>query len=99
MLAATQTSRVTSPDCHSDSAAYTASWVLPQAPSQSRTPAVAARAGTSATVAPGARTALRLGDVSGRELNPSASGGTTPDRTGWAGCPSGHSAGPRPASG
>src|SRR5262249_52479569 len=43
-------------------------------------------ADVSTTVAPGPSASPRLGTVSGRGLNPSASGGTAPDRTGQVTC-------------
>src|SRR5215471_20325251 len=45
LAAITQTSTSTARDRHSDSAKYTASWVLPHAPSQSGDPSAAVRLG------------------------------------------------------
>ncbi len=93
LVAVIQISRLTSRACHNDSAAYTASCVLPDAPSQSGDPA-GGRPGTSATVAPGTSAAARLAAVSGRRVKPSASGGIAPQRTGVAGGPPAGPAGP-----
>src|ERR1700728_652978 len=85
LVATTQTSRSSTRERHSDSAKYTASWVLPQELSQSRDPAsAAARPGVSTTVVPGVSAAPRSGADSGLPLKPSAIGGTAPDLTGHA---------------
>ena len=94
LVAGTQTSRSTSWDRHSDSAKNAASWVLPHDPSQSRDPVPPARPGTSTTAVPGTSAAPSRGALSGLVLNPSASGGTTPARTGHWACPSADSTGP-----
>src|SRR5580693_2912974 len=94
LVATTQTSRSSPRERHSDSAKYTASWVLPQELSQSRDPAsAAARPGVTTTVVPGVSAAPRSGADSGLPLKPSAIGGTAPDLTGhaaaWARDPAG----------
>ncbi len=94
LVAGTQTSRSTSRDRQSDSAKNAASWVFPHDPSQSREPAPPPRPGTSTTAVPGTSAAPTRGALSGLVLNPSASGGTTPMRTGHCAWPSGDSAGP-----
>jgi len=85
------------PDCHSDSAKATASWVLPDDLSQfcasgaatgpGKAAGAAARSGTSATAAPAGSAAGRAGAVSSLALKPSASAGTVPDRIGHDGRP------------
>ena len=94
LVAATQTSRSTSRDRQRDSAKNAASWVLPHDPSQSRDPAPPPRPGTSTTALPGTSAAPSRGALSGLVLNPSASGGTTPERTGHSAWPSGDPTGP-----
>ncbi len=94
LVATAQTSSSTWRDCQSHSAKATASWVLPDEPSQSRAPSAATRPGTSATAVPGTSAARSAGAVSGRALNPSASEGTAPDLTGQDACPLQFAAGP-----
>jgi hypothetical protein len=67
---------------------------LPHDPSQSRVPAPPPRPDTSTTALPGTSAAPSRGALSGLVLNPSASGGTTPERTGHTPRLSGDSAGP-----
>src|SRR5215470_10159429 len=98
LVALTQTSRSSSPDRHNDSAMWIASWVLPQAPSQSGEPgAGAALPGARTTVLPLTRDLSSPGADSMRGTNPSARGGTMPDRIGHAVPPLGVS--PDPAAG
>ena len=80
-------------DRHNDSAIIAASWVLPPAPGQFGRVSGTAGSGTSATAEPGTRTSARPRAVSGRSVEPSASGGTSPIRNRRAcsaGIPIGH---------
>ena len=94
-MASIHTTRSTPPDCHSDSANATASWVLPDDLNQSWASGTAARpgsrtagrSGTSATAAPAGSAAARSGAVSSRAVKRSASAGTMPDRTSQDGLP------------
>jgi hypothetical protein len=82
----TQTSKSMSRDCHSDSARWTASCVLPTDARQSGDHAgPTARSddvGVNATAAPGASTSDRPGADSGLATKPSARGGRRPDLIG-----------------
>src|SRR5215831_14843965 len=78
-VAVTHTSRSTSRARQTDSARYTASWVLPVPPGQSYSCRLTSGP-VSATRRPGAIASARAGPVSGRALKQSASGGTAPDR-------------------
>jgi hypothetical protein len=80
LVALIQISRSMAPDRHSDSALTTATWVLPQAPSQFCGPSAKAEPGTSATDEPGTSASTTPRAVSGRSVKPSASGGTLPTR-------------------
>src|ERR1700678_1139452 len=73
--------RSTAPDCQSDWATDTASWVLPQDSRQSRPPPPG-MPDTSATVVPGTSEASRTAPVSGRSIKPLASPGAEPVQTG-----------------
>src|SRR5215471_13819404 len=78
LVAATQTSKSAARDRHSDSAKYTAIWVLPHACRQSGDAPAIVWSGVSTTVAPGTSVVPRSGAVSGLALKPSASGGIAP---------------------
>src|ERR1700678_914927 len=67
--------------CHSDCAAYTASWVLPQDSRQSRPPPPG-MPDTSATAVPGTSEPSSTAPVSGRSMKPLASPGAEPVQTG-----------------
>src|ERR1700722_6315779 len=73
--------RSTAPDCHSDCATDTASWVLPQDSRQSRPPPPG-MPDTRATVVPGTSETSSTAPVSGRSMKPVASPGAEPVQTG-----------------
>ena len=80
----TQASSSTPRDRRRPPARYAASWVFPHDRRQpSGFPALSGP-GTSATTAPGAKTASIPGTLSVRSVNASASGGTSPVQTGQA---------------
>ena len=80
LVAAIQISASMARERHNDSAIIAAIWVLPDAPSQSDERPADAELGTSATAEPGTRISAMPRAVSGRSVNPLASGGTSPSR-------------------
>src|SRR5580658_158414 len=99
LVAEIQISASMARDRHSDSAVMAAIWVLPEAPSQFGSLPAEAGLDTSAADEPGTRAFTRPPALSGRSVNPSTSGGTSPTRNldvGSAGPRTGHHRPPTP---